>query len=99
MGSNPWRKTRVGWRSCRHSVPSATWEVFSPCVAFWPPRPSRWPMLGSSRLLRLLAVLTILGPSSLYAEASIDRLTSSALDLVDHVRILIRGVSGDYAAQ
>jgi hypothetical protein len=56
-------------------------------------------MLDSSRLFRLLTVLAVLGHRPLYAEAPIDRLTSTAADLVDHVRTLIREVSSDHSAQ
>lgn len=49
-------------------------------------------MRGYRGILALALCLAV-GPRQLHAENTIDRLTSSAVDLVDHVRILFRGVS------
>jgi hypothetical protein len=56
-------------------------------------------MLVSNRLLGLLAVLAVLGQRPLHAETPIRRIASTAVDLVDHVRTLIRSVSSDDRSQ
>jgi hypothetical protein len=56
-------------------------------------------MRGYNRLLGPLAVLAAVVPGPLPAETPFDRLTSSAVNLVDHFRMLIREVSPDWQGQ
>jgi hypothetical protein len=67
--------------------------VSSPCAAFWLFRPSRWPMPASNRVLGLIAVLAVTGQRPVQAETGFDRITCGAVELIGHVRGLIREVA------
>lgn len=56
-------------------------------------------MPASRRLLRIATALVVLGPGQLYAESPIERMTSTATELVSQVRTLIREVARNDPAQ
>jgi hypothetical protein len=69
------------------------------CAGCWLSRPSGWPMSASKQLLRIATVFAVLGQRPLQAETPIDRVASTAADLVTQVRTLIREVARNDPAQ
>src|SRR4051812_49502587 len=55
--------------------------------------------MPGSRGVLVLALLSLVGQRPLHAECTIDRVTSTAADLVDHVRLLFHGGSSRHTAR